>query len=41
MSDCIAVKESSYSYNQIIEREVRLYLKHILEGKTYHPFKYY
>lgn len=37
----ITIKEKKYTYQQLIEREVRLYLNHLLYNEDYKPYKYY
>ena len=36
-----SVKGKIYTYNQLIEHEIRQYQKHVMEGVEYRPYKYY
>ena len=37
----LTVKEKSYTYLQLMEKEVYAYQKHLTEGEKYKPYKYY
>ncbi|MGN1168289.1 MAG: CRISPR-associated endonuclease Cas1 [Lachnospiraceae bacterium] len=41
MRSRISIEEKQYSFIQIIEREIRLYIHHLNTGEQYKPYKYY
>lgn len=39
--DKLTIKGMSYTYAQVIENDIRAYLKHLVKGENYRPYKYY
>lgn len=41
MLEKITVKEETFSYHHLLEKEIYAYLRHLMEDVVYKPFKYY
>lgn len=41
MAERITVKDETFSYHRLLEKEIYAYLRHLMEGAAYKPFKYY
>ena len=41
LRDKITIKEKTYTYEQVIENDIRAYVRHLRDGEDYKPYKYY
>lgn len=41
LRDKITIKEKTYTYEQVIENDIRAYVRHLIDGEDYKPYKYY